>query len=63
MQELPGSVKVYFDGGLRELAKVSGYPVTSIQHCSQFQKMNQFLCEVWESYLELWIFTSQDSLI
>ena len=29
-------MKAYFDGGLKSLAKLAGYPVASIQACTQF---------------------------
>jgi hypothetical protein len=42
-------MKAYFDGGLKSLAKLVGYPVASIQACSQFARTHQFILEVWEA--------------
>ena len=41
--------KPYFDMGLRELARVSGYPVAAIQACSQFKRTHHFLIEAWQA--------------
>ena len=38
-------MKPYFDMGLKELARVSGYPVAAIQACSQFKRTHHFLIE------------------
>ena len=42
-------MKPFFDAGLKELATVAGYPVLSIQNCSNFQRTHSFLLEAWES--------------
>ena len=42
-------MKAYYDGGLKALAKASGYPVASIQTCSQFKRTHQFILEAWEA--------------
>ncbi len=42
-------MKPYFDAGLKELAKVSGYSVAAIQACSKFKKTHYFIVEVWEA--------------
>ncbi len=36
-------MKPYFDAGLKELAKVSGYSVAAIQACSKFKKTHYFI--------------------
>lgn len=40
-------LKIYFDAGLSELAKASGYLPTSIN--ANFKRTHHFLLEVWES--------------
>ena len=35
-------MKPYFDAGLKDLAKVAGYPVASIQACGQFKRTHLF---------------------
>ena len=42
-------MKPYFDAGLKDLAKAAGYPVASIQACSNFKRTHQFLIEAWEA--------------
>ncbi len=42
-------MKPYFEAGLKELARVSGYPVASIQACGQFKRTHCFILEVWEA--------------
>ena len=42
-------MKPYFDAGLKSLAQAAGYPVNTIQNCSQFKKTHNFLLEAWES--------------
>ena len=42
-------MKPYFDMGLRELARVAGYPVAAIQSCSQFKRTHNFIIEVWQA--------------
>ena len=42
-------MKPYFEAGLKELARVSGYPVASIQTCGQFKRTHCFILEVWEA--------------
>ena len=42
-------IKPYFDMGLRELARASGYPVAAIQACSQFKRTHRFLIEAWQA--------------
>ena len=41
-------IKPYFHMGLKELARVSGYPVAAIQACSQFKCTHHFLIEAWQ---------------
>ena len=43
-------MKAYFDAGLKELANSCGYPLLSIQACSQFKRTHLFIMEVWESF-------------
>ena len=42
-------MKAYFDGGLKSLAKLAGYPVASIQACTQFKRCHHFILESWEA--------------
>ena len=42
-------MKPYFDAGLRELARVAGYPTAAIKSCGQFKRTHYFLMEVWEA--------------
>jgi hypothetical protein len=42
-------MKAYFDGGLKTLAKQSGYPLASLQTCGQFKRTHHFILEVWEA--------------
>ena len=44
-------LKIYFDAGLRDLAKASGYQPNSIG--SNFTRTHHFLLEVWESIYRL----------
>ena len=46
-------VKPYFDAGLKELAKATGYPITAIQACSQFKRTHCFLMEAWEAMFQV----------
>ena len=45
--------KPYFDMGLKELARVAGYPVAAIQSCSQFKRTHSFLMEVWQALYQV----------
>ena len=42
-------MKAYFDIGLKDLAKSSGYPVAVIQASSQFKRTHAFLLEAWKA--------------
>ena len=42
-------MKPYFDAGLKELARASGYPTEAIQNCSKFKRTHCFLLEAWEA--------------
>ena len=42
-------MKPYLDAGLKELAKVAGYPVAAIKSCGQFKRTHRFTLEVWEA--------------
>ena len=46
-------MKAYFDVGLKDPAKLSGYPVAGIQACSQFKRMHMFLLEAWEAFFRV----------
>ena len=46
-------MKPYFEMGLKELARISGYPVAAIQNCSQFKQTHHFLMEVWQAIYEV----------
>ena len=49
-------LKIYFDAGLRDLAKASGYQPNSIG--SNFTRTHHFLLEVWESIYRLLVSSS-----
>ena len=38
-------MKPFYEAGLKDLASVSGYPLPSIQNCTQFQRTHHFLLE------------------
>ena len=42
-------MKPYFDAGLKELAKVTGYPIDAIKSCGQFKTTHYFIMEAWEA--------------
>ena len=42
-------MKPYFDAGLKDLARASGYPTEAIQNCSKFKRTHCFLLEAWEA--------------
>ena len=42
-------MKPYFDAGLKELAKVTGYPIAAIKSCGQFKRTHYFIMETWEA--------------
>ncbi len=46
-------MKPYFEAGLKELARVSGYPVEAIQTCSKFKRTHYFILEAWESIYQV----------
>ena len=41
-------MKPYFEAGLKELARISGYPIAAIQTCSKFKRTHHFILE-WEA--------------
>ena len=41
--------KPYYDAGLKKLAQAAGYPLPTIQSCSQFKRTHLFLLETWEA--------------
>ena len=46
-------MKPYYDAGLKKLAQAAGYPLPTIQSCSQFKRTHLFLLEAWEAiYLQ-----------
>lgn len=48
-------MKPYSEGGLKELARVSGYLVAAIQRCSQFKRTNYFILETWEAVYQVMV--------
>ena len=42
-------MKPYFDAGLKELAKVAGYPIAGIKSCRQFKRTHHFTMETLEA--------------
>ena len=42
-------MKVYFNVGLNDLAKSSGYPVAAIQASSQCKRTHAFILEAWKA--------------
>ena len=45
-------MKVYYEAGLKDLAKASGFrgeTLTSLQRCSNFKRVNHFLLQSWEA--------------
>ena len=51
-------IKPYFDAGLKQLAKVAGYPVAAIKSCVQF-----FILEAWEAVYRSILCTQQTNPI
>jgi len=50
--------KVYFDGGLREVAKQAGYSdgiLNSIGGCSKFKRSHEFILKAWEAILRTFL--------
>ena len=50
--------KVYFDGGLREVAKQPGYSdgiLNSIGGCSKFKRSHEFILKAWEAILRTFL--------
>ena len=47
----------YFDAGLKELARVSGYPIAAIQTCSKFKRTHHFIVivEAWEAMYQVMV--------
>ncbi len=48
-------MKPYFDTGLKELARVSGYPVAAIQNCGKFKRTHHFLIEAWQALYQVMV--------
>ena len=42
-------MKVYYDAGLKALAKAAGCPLAAIQNSSQFKRSHNFILEAWEA--------------
>lgn len=42
-------MKPFFEAGLKDLAAATGYPVISLQHCTNFTRTHRFLMEAWEA--------------
>lgn len=42
-------MKAYLDAGLKDLARVAGYPTAQIQSCGHFKRVHNFLLEAWEA--------------
>ena len=42
-------MKLYFDVGLKEVARVSGNHVVAIQKCCQFKCTHNFIIEAWQA--------------
>ena len=42
-------MKAYYDAGLKDMARATGYPITQIQSCSQFKRVHYFILEAWEA--------------
>ena len=45
-------MKQYYDAGLKSLAQAAGYPLPTIQNCSQFKRT---LLEAWEALYRVMI--------
>ena len=44
-------IKIYFDAGVKEMAKTSGFrgeSLTSLSRCSNFKRIRDFLIQAWE---------------
>ena len=48
-------MKPYFEAGLKELARVSGYPTAAIQSCSKFKRTHYFIIEAWEALYQIMV--------
>ena len=48
-------MKAYFDAGLKDLARASGYPTEAIQSCSKFKRTHYFLLETWETLFRVMV--------
>ena len=48
-------MKPYFDAGLKELVRVSGYPIAAIQTCSKFKRTHHFIVEAWEAMYQVMV--------
>ena len=48
-------MKPYYEAGLKELARASGYSIAAIQACSKFKRTHYFILEVWEALYQVMV--------